>query len=195
LTKSRTGGRKQEKTVTGEAKENRQHIDNVSPTRKAVNMEKQKKTEKTDPLPPEKKYVYYVLCRKCHAVNVADPPGVCSKCLRNEPPRDNFRPKKNADYRTKLYANKCGALPWVYRGRREDKELCFLQYGKWEISVQRQPNRLFCYIVKSKDFSVFRKNITELVFARTRSVRHLARILDIPFNELCDRIKNQPKGK
>jgi hypothetical protein len=57
-------------------------------------MEKQKKTEKTDPLPPEKKYVYYVLCRKCHAVNVADPPGLCSKCLRNEPPRDNFRPKK-----------------------------------------------------------------------------------------------------
>lgn len=148
--------------------------------------------------PPESSlpnYVYYILCKKCHKVNVPHIPGYCSSCLKKEKPRDNYHPKPTADYRTKKYAAKCGSLPWVYRNRQEDKEMCHLRYGNWEISVQRQENRMFCYIVGCKEFSVFRKNITELVFARTRSVRHLAKLLNIPFDELCNKIKETTPKK
>lgn len=156
-----------------------------------------KKAEKVSKTPGQHKgtYVYYTLCRKCQVVNVPDPPGLCSCCARKTAPHDNYRPQKNADYRTKRDAGKSGALPWVYRTRRDDREMCHLKYGNWEISVQRQENRKFCYIVGCKEFSVFRRNITELVFARTRSVRHLARILNMTFDELYSKIiESTPKS-
>lgn len=143
----------------------------------------------------ERRYVYYTLCRICRAVNVPDPPGICACCARKVTPHDNYHPKPNADYRTKRDAYKSGALPWEYRKRSDDKEMCHLKYGKWEISIQRQVDRKFCYIVGCRDFSVFRKNITELVFARTRAVRHLARILNISFDELYNKIiESTPKS-
>lgn len=158
-------------------------------------MENSRKERKPPESPSSPKYVYYILCKKCRKVNVPDDPGYCPSCLQKEKPHDNYHPKPTADYRTKKYAAKCGGLPWIYRGRREDKEMCHLRYENWEISVQRQKNRMFCYIVGNKEFSVFRKNITELVFARTRSVRHLAKLLNMSFDELCEKIKESTPAK
>lgn len=144
---------------------------------------------------PQKKYVYYTLCRICHLVNVPDPPGICSCCLRKTPPRDDFHAKPESCFRTKRNAAKCGTLPWKYRGKRKDKEMCFLSFRGYYISVQRQSDRRFCYIVGNKKESVFRKNISELTFARTRSVRHLAKILNMDFDELVQTIKAESQRK
>jgi hypothetical protein len=132
------------------------------------------------------------LCRRCHSVNVPDPPGLCSLCLRQTSlnrPRDNYRPKPTADLKTRRNSYKCGALPWRYRGKNEDHEMCYLEYNGYFISVQRQENRKFCYVVGNKKETVTRQNITELTFARTRGVRHLAKILNLTFDELINQIK------
>jgi hypothetical protein len=153
-------------------------------------MEQEKTQKKQNPcIPPN--YTYYVLCRRCHSVNVPAEKGLCSSCAKKSDniPHDNYRPRPDANKQVKRDACKCGALPWRYRGKREDKEMCHLEYSGYFISVQRQPDRRFCYIVGNKKETVFRKNITELVFARNRAVRHLAKILGITFNELCEKIK------
>jgi hypothetical protein len=159
-------------------------------------MSESKKTQKKQYIPPTSPYTYYILCRKCCKVNVPETPGLCPGCAKNnDRPRDNYRPKATADIKTKRWANKCGALPWVYRSKREDHEMCHLTYGKYFISVRRQEDRKFCYIVGDKEETVMRENITELVFARTRSVRHLAKILNMSFEELCNEIMSSSKGK
>jgi hypothetical protein len=93
---------------------------------------------------------------------------------------------------TKRFAYKCGALPWKHRTDAADKELCRLEYKGYFISIQRQPDRKFCYIVGNRQETVLRQNITELVFARTRGVRHLAKMLNMTFDEL---VKNIKEGK
>jgi hypothetical protein len=159
-----------------------------------------KKNQK-DTAPAQKSpYIYYILCKRCHAVNVPAVPGLCSCCARkeNQRPHDNYRPPETSDFKVKQRAYKCGALPWIYRGRREDNEMCYLSYNGYFISVQRQPDRRFCYIVGNKKESVLRQNITELAFARTRSVRHLAKMMNITFDELIEQIKTKttpPKKK
>ena len=150
-----------------------------------------KKTQNNVNVP---QYTYYILCRICKKVNVPDPPGLCSSCAKKvEHIRDNYRPKQNADIKTKRNANKCGALPWVYRGKRDDHEMCHLTFAGYFISVRRQKDRRFCYIVGNKKETVFRQNITELTFARTRSVRHLAKIMNMTFDELIEKIKKGEK--
>lgn len=142
-------------------------------------------------------YTYYVLCRRCHAINVPADKGLCSSCARKtleERPHDNYRPPETSDFKVKQKAYKCGALPWIYRGRREDHEMCYLSYNGYFISVQRQPDRRFCYIVGNKKETVLRQNITELTFARTRAVRHLAKMLNTSFDELVDKIKANTKS-
>lgn len=140
-------------------------------------------------------YTYYILCRMCKKVNAPDPPGLCSSCARKvEHIRDDYRPKPTAHKRTKRNAYKCGALPWVYRGRKEDHEMCHLTFRGYFISVRRQEDRRYCYIVGNKEESSFKKNITELTYARTRSVQHLAKIMGMTFEELVETIKNETKG-
>jgi hypothetical protein len=140
-------------------------------------------------------YVYYVLCRICRRVNVPDPPGICGCCAKKTATvRDNYRPRPDADRKTKKQANKCGALPWKYRGKSEDHEMCRLEYKGYFVAVYRQEDRKFSYVAGNKKETVLRKNITELTFARTRGVRHLAKILGTTFEELCEKIK-QESGK
>ena len=150
----------------------------------------EKNSPKTQDAHSSPKYTYYILCKMCKKVNVPDPPGLCSSCAKKvEHIRDDYRPKPTAHKRTKRSAYKCGALPWVYRGRREDHEMCHLTFRGYFISVRRQEDRRFCYIVGNKKETVLRKNITELTFARTRGVRHLAKIMNMTFDELVEEIK------
>lgn len=135
------------------------------------------------------KYVVYALCRKCHSVNVPESQMYCSKCQKKSRPVDNYRPAENANYRTKKQAAQCGALPWVYRENISSKELCYLKYLDYEISLWRSADRTFCFYVGNKEKNVIRKNISELVFARTRSVRALAKIMGLTFDELVSQIK------
>jgi hypothetical protein len=72
--------------------------------------------------------------------------------------------------------------------------MCHLTFRGYCISVRRQEDRRFCYIVGNKEESSFKKNITELTYARTRSVQHLAKIMNMTFEELVETIKNETKG-
>ncbi len=135
------------------------------------------------------KYVVYTLCRKCHSVNVPENQNYCSKCQKDIKPVDNYHPAKNANYRTKKQAAQCGALPWVYRERSSSKILCSLKYRDYEISIWKDINRTFCFYAGNKEKNVIRKHISELVFARTRSVRALAKIMGLTFDELVNQIK------
>jgi hypothetical protein len=68
--------------------------------------------------------------------------------------------------------------------------MCHLSYSGYQISIWRDPQtRQFCFQAGNKEKNVIRKNIPELVFARTRSVRALAKIMGISFNDLIARIK------
>ena len=89
-------------------------------------MEPMKKNQKNPTSTHPSPYTYYILCRRCHAVNVPENPGLCSSCARKENirPHDNYRPPETSDFKVKQKAYKCGALPWVYRGRSEDHEIC-----------------------------------------------------------------------
>jgi hypothetical protein len=40
-----------------------------------------------------------------------------------------------------------------------------------------------------------RSNITELTFARTRSVRHLAKLLNMTFEQFIEKVKNTTQSK
>ena len=135
------------------------------------------------------KYVVYTLCRKCHSVNVPETQMYCSKCRKDVKPADNYRPADNANYRTKKQAAQCGALPWVYRDNISRKELCYLKYLDYEVSIWRSPDRTFCFYAGNKEKNIIRKHITELVFARTRSIRALAKIMGLTFDELVSQIK------
>lgn len=130
-------------------------------------MEPSKKNQKNTTSPHPSPYTYYILCRRCHAVNVPADRGLCSSCARKvrDLPHDNYFPPPDANKETKRFAYKCNGLPWRYRGSREDKEMCYLEYSGYFISVQRQPDRRFCYIVGNKKETVMRSNITELTFA------------------------------
>lgn len=164
-------------------------------------MPEEEKTKKNTTFSHPSPYTYYILCKKCHAVNVPADVGFCGSCKRKiaaDRPHDNYRPPPTAHIETKRFAYQCGGLPWRYRGKREDKEMCYLEYDGFFISVQRQKNRKFCYFVgrkKSRE-TVLRENIDELTFARTRAVRHLAKLMNMTFDELVDKIKgNPPKNK
>lgn len=162
-------------------------------------MPEEEKTQKNTTFSHPSPYTYYILCKRCHAVNVPANIGYCSGCRQKSTvPHDNYRPPPNVCKDTRRWVYQCGGLPWRYRGKRDDKEMCYLEYNGYFISVQRQINRKFCYFVgkiKSKE-TVFRKNIDELTFARTRAVRHLAKLMNMTFNELVDQIKgNPPKTK
>lgn len=135
------------------------------------------------------KYVVYTLCRKCHSVNVPETQIYCSKCQNGAKPTDNYHPAKNANYRTKKQAAQCGGLPWVYRDNRSDRELCHLKYLDYEISIRKDVDRTFYFYAGNKEKNVIRKHISELVFARTRSVRALAKIMGLTFDELINQIK------
>lgn len=155
-------------------------------------MQEPKKTQKNADYHPSP-YTYYILCKKCHAVNVPASKGYCDSCSKkmNIRPHDNYRPPVTSCLQTKRSAYKCGGLPWIYRGNRDDHEMCFLSYNGYFISVQRQIDRKFCYIVGTKKETVLRQNITELTFARTRAVRHLAKLMNTTFDDLCDQICNK----
>lgn len=135
------------------------------------------------------KYVVYSLCRKCHSVNVPESQVFCSKCQKDLRPADNYRPDKNANYRTKKYAAQCGSLPWQYRSNVSSREFCYLKYLDYEISIWKSTDRTFCFYAGNKEKNVIRKHISQLVFARTRSIRALARIIGITFDDLISRIK------
>lgn len=141
------------------------------------------------------KYVVYTLCRKCHSVNVPENQGYCSKCQKDIKPADNYHPAKNANYRTKKQAAQCGALPWVYRDNRSDRELCHLQYLSYEISIRKDIDRTFYFYAGNKEKNVIRKHIPELAFARTRSIRALAKIMGLTFDELVNQIKSSTAGE
>lgn len=160
-------------------------------------MEPSKKNQKNTTSPHPSPYTYYILCRRCHAVNVPADRGLCSSCARKvrDLPHDNYFPPPDANKETKRFAYKCNGLPWRYRGSREDKEMCYLEYSGYFISVQRQPDRRFCYIVGNKKETVMRSNITELTFARTRSVRHLAKLLNMTFEQFIEKVKNTTQSK
>lgn len=160
-------------------------------------MEPSKKNQKNTTSPHPSPYTYYILCRRCHAVNVPADRGLCSSCARKvrDLPHDNYFPPPDANKETKRFAYKCNGLPWRYRGSREDKEMCYLEYSGYFISVQRQPDRRFCYIVGNKKETVMRSNITELTFARTRSVRHLAKLLNMTFEQFIEKVKNTSQSK
>lgn len=155
------------------------------------------KQQKTSIYCVKPRYTYYILCKKCHEVNVPADRGLCPRCIRTvrDLPHDNYFPPPDANKETKRFAYKCNGLPWRYRGSREDKEMCYLEYSGYFISVQRQPDRRFCYIVGNKEETVMRSNITELTFARTRSVRHLAKLLNMTFEQFIEKVKNTNQSK
>lgn len=158
-------------------------------------MPEEEKTQKNTTFSHPSPYTYYILCKKCHAVNVPADVGFCGSCKRkvaNIRPHDNYRPPPNSCKDTRRRVYKTGYLPWRYRGKREDKEMCYLEYAGFFASIQRQPDRKFCYIVGNKKETVFRKNITELTFARTRAVRHMAKLMNMTFDELVDQITGKP---
>ena len=141
------------------------------------------------------KYVVYALCRKCHSVNVPETQVYCSKCQKNAKPADNYRTSDKANYRTKKQAAQCGALPWVYRERSSSKILCSLKYRDYEIFIWKDIDRTFCFYAGNKKKNVIRKHISQLVFARTRSVRALAKIMGLTFDELVNQIKSSAAGE
>ena len=143
---------------------------------------------------PERKmnYVYYSLCRKCGAVNTPDPPGICASWSRKEPKRPVFFVRPNSNYRTKRNSAKCGALPWVYDHRLlSGREICFLRYKNYYISIQKMSGEKFCYFIGDGENMYLRRKIPELVSARTRSIKHLARLTGNTFDELIRKIKDE----
>lgn len=141
------------------------------------------------------KYVVYALCRKCKAVNVPENEIFCASCKRKALPIDNYHTSPKANYRTKKCAAQCGALPWIYRRKQNDNEMCYLKYLNYEISVFRSQDRTFSFYAGNTEKNVVRKHIPELVFARTRSVRALAKIIGITFDELVAKIKESSNKK
>lgn len=144
-------------------------------------------------------YVYYCLCRICREVNTPDPPGICPKCQAkirrpgsaNVPPMLR-RPPAQSHYQTRRRAAKTGALPWQYAP--EPGVFCRLCFGKWRISIRRdRTTRKFWYEITNGKESSYRRGIDELVSARIRSVRHLARMLNEYADELMKEIRENAK--
>lgn len=135
-------------------------------------------------------YVYYTLCRICHEVNAPDPPGICTRCQQKReisttvPPLIR-RPHPQACRKTKRLATRSGALPWQYAP--EPGVLCRLSFKAWHITIRRdKETRKFWYEISDGKESEYRRGIDELVFARIRSVRHLARMLGVDAAQLME---------
>ena len=136
------------------------------------------------------KNTFFSKCARCHAVYVPAEQVYCSRCERLRVSQLQPRPPVSflGAPRTVRFRLKAASLPWEYNLNELVKARLVAADHTVYIGLR---NNAYTYEIHHDGNIVAQfSRLPDMDAARSRSVRHLARLLDLPLPELAARLKS-----